>query len=72
MTNHYIPPTLIVNTLRSMLKYQCSMSFMSREALAYIRENGLLKITRWPAYVIQLSDTGIEFIRENAEGDDEQ
>ena len=52
----------IVRTMREILKNQCTFSHMPREVVDYIFNSGLLKITKWPAWLISLTPKGKAYL----------
>lgn len=58
---------LVIRTMRTILREQCTFSYMRPEVKRFIFDDGLLKVTRWPAFCVTLTDAGAEYIRENEE-----
>jgi hypothetical protein len=58
-------PDVIVCTMRQILREQCTMSYMNKEAGAYIMVGGLLRLDRWPAWIITLTDAGRDYLAEH-------
>lgn len=58
-------PKLIISTMRTILREQCTSSYMPQDVIEFIENNKLLKLTTWPAWVITLTPKGREFIWSN-------
>ena len=60
-------PTTIIRTMRTILREQCTYSYMDKGVRRFIFEQGLLRVNRWPAFCIVMTQAGAEYIRENEE-----
>ena len=56
----------VVRTMREILRNQCSFSYMPREIVGFIFDNALLKLTKWPAWLIWLTAKGRAYILDTA------
>lgn len=61
-------PITIIHAMRTILKEQCTYSYMDESVKRFIFEEAkLLRVVEWPAFCIVITDAGVEYIRENEE-----
>lgn len=58
-------PSLIIQTMHSLLKNQATSRWMAPEVVQYIEHNKLLHVDGWPRWSITLTAAGTQFMSEN-------
>lgn len=60
-------PAVVIHTMRMMARTQVRLSYMDRDALAFITDNELVQQINWPSTFIRITDAGAQYIAENGE-----
>lgn len=60
-------PSTVINTMHAIKYAQCTMSYMNQQAVKFIFDGGLMRLSLWPAWVIIYTEAGIEYIHEHSD-----
>lgn len=64
-------PMRVASTMRAVLREQCTMSYMDRDSLSYIFDNGLIAHVQWPAWLMKLTEQGQAYLQEHEAREEE-
>lgn len=63
-------PRQVINVMRRILKQQVTDSSMPRDVVKFITDQSLIRQVEWPAFLMQLTNAGADYIAENSDDDD--